>query len=257
MSTPAWLVAVPIAHRGLHNDVRPENSLIAIDEAVQRGFPVEIDVQTSVDGRAVVFHDWNLQRLTGFDGRVKFTNSAEIAKLRLAGGSERVPFLEDVLDLVNGRQPLIVEIKNRKRPGALEPEVSRILRNYKGAVAVHSFNPFSLGWFRRNHPGLCRGQISCSFDTDDMASWKKVILAHYGMNWMSRPHFISHHWKQLPAIVPTLLRLLLRMPLLTWTVRGEQEETFARRYADNVFFESYLPPQALASKIADASPRAT
>jgi glycerophosphoryl diester phosphodiesterase len=257
VSAPAWLVAVPIAHRGLHNEIRPENSLVAIDEAVQRGFPVEIDVQTSIDGRAIVFHDWNLQRLTGFDGRVKLTNSAEIAKLRLAGGSERVPLLEDVLDLVNGRQPLIVEIKNRKRPGALEPEVSRILRKYKGAVAVHSFNPFSLGWFRRNHPGLCRGQISCSFDTDDMASWKKVILAHYGMNWMSRPHFISHHWKQLPAIVPTLLRLLLRMPLLTWTVRGEKEETFARRYADNVFFESYLPPQALVSKIAEASPRAT
>ena len=254
VAAPAWLVATPIAHRGLHNEIRPENSLVAIDEAVQRGFPVEIDVQTSADGRALVFHDWNLHRLTGFDGRVKLTNSAEIAKLRLAGGSERVPFLEDVLDLVNGRQPLIVEIKNRKRPGPLEPEVSRILRNYKGLVAVHSFNPFSLGWFRRNHPGLCRGQISCSFDTDDMASWKKVILAHYGMNWMSRPHFISHHWKQLPAIVPALLRLLLRMPLLTWTVRDATEETFARRYADNVFFESYLPPQALAPKMAASPP---
>ena len=84
-----------------------------------------------------------------------------------------------------------------------------------------------------------------------------MILAHYGMNWMSRPHFISHHWKQLPAIVPTLLRLLLRMPLLTWTVRGEKEEALARRFADNVFFESYLPPQALGSKIASASPQAT
>jgi glycerophosphoryl diester phosphodiesterase len=257
VSAPAWLVATPIAHRGLHSEIRPENSLAAIDEAVQRGFPVEIDVQTSADGRAIVFHDWNLHRLTGFDARVKFTNSVEIQKLRLSGGSERIPFLEDVLDLVNGRQPLIVEIKNRKRPGALEPEISRILRNYKGAVAVHSFNPFSLGWFRRNHPGLCRGQISCSFDTDDMASWKKMILAHYGMNWMSRPHFISHHWKQLPAIVPTLLRLLLRMPLLTWTVRGEKEEALARRFADNIFFESYLPPQTLGSKSASASPQAT
>jgi hypothetical protein len=90
-----------------------------------------------------------------------------------------------------------------------------------------------------------------------MANWKKMILAHYGMNWMSRPHFISHHWKQLPAIVPSLLRLFFRMPLLTWTVRDAKEETLARRYADNVFFESYLPPQALAAKMAGASPQAS
>lgn len=256
MSAPAWLVAVPIAHRGLHDETRPENSLAAIDAALGQGFPIEIDVQTSADGRAVVFHDWNLQRLTGRDARVKFTNAADIAKLRLAGGSEPVPFLEDVLDLVNGRQPLIIEIKNRKRPCALEPEVSRILRAYRGPVAVHSFNPFSLGWFRRNHPGLCRGQISCSFDTDDMAGWKKLILAHYGMNWMSRPHFISHHWKQLPAIVPILLRHLMRMPLLTWTVRNQKEQASALQYADNVFFESYLPSRAFASKTSSASHQA-
>ena len=238
MPAPAWLVATPIAHRGLHDETRPENSLIAIEAALQRGFPVEIDVQVSADGRAVVFHDWNLLRLTGFDARVKMISSAEIAKLRLAGGSERIPLLEDVLDLIRGRQAVIIEIKNRKRPCALEPAVSRILRNYQGDVAIHSFNPFSLGWFRRNHPGLCRGQISCSFDTDDMAGWKKNILARYGMNWMSRPHFISHHWKQLPAIVPALLRRLIRMPLLTWTVRSAKEQAAALRYADNVFFES-------------------
>ena len=133
----------------------------------------------------------------------EMTHSGRIAGLNSTGGAERVPFLEDVLDLVRGRQPVVIELKNRKRPCALEPEVSRILRDYQGDVAIHSFNPFSLGWFRRNHPGLCRGQISCSFDTDDMAGWKKLILAHYGMNWMSRPQFISHHWKQLPAIVPT------------------------------------------------------
>jgi len=253
VSAPAWLVAVPIAHRGLHDETRPENSLAAIVLAVQQGFPIEIDVQTTADGRAVVFHDWNLHRLTGLDARVKMTYAAEIAKLRLAGGSEPVPFLEDVLELVNGRQPLIIEIKNRKRPCALEPAVSRLLRGYRGAVAVHSFNPFSLGWFRRNDPHLCRGQISCSFDTDDMASWKKLILAHYGMNWMSRPHFISHHWKQLPAIVPTLLRRLMRMPLLTWTVRSQKEQASALRYADNVFFESYLPFGNLTSKASSAS----
>ena len=149
-----------------------------------------------------------------------------------------------MLDLIGGRQAVIIEIKNRKRPCALEPEVSRILRRYKGNVAIHSFNPFSLGWFRRNHPGLCRGQISCSFDTDDMAGWKKLILANYGMNWMSQPQFISHHWKQLPAIVPALLRWLFTTPLLTWTVRSSMEQAAAMRRADNVFFEAYVPALA-------------
>jgi len=238
---PAWLVAVPFAHRGLYDEAHPENSLSAMEAALQRGYPIEIDVQVSADGRAVVFHDWNLRRLTGLDARVKTRSAAEIAMLRLAGGDERIPLLEDALDLIRGRQPVIIEIKNRKRPCALEPTVSSLLRNYKGSVAVQSFNPFSLGWFRQNHPGLCRGQISCSFDTDDMASWKKIILAHYGMNWMSRPHFISHHWKQLPAIMPALLRRLLRQPLLAWTVRNAEEQAAAQRYADNVIFESYVP----------------
>jgi glycerophosphoryl diester phosphodiesterase len=250
VSAPAWLVVVPIAHRGLHDETRPENSLGAIEAAVRQGFPVEIDVQNSIDGRAIVFHDWNLHRLTGLDARVKFTTAAAIGKLRLAGGSEPVPLLEDVLDLVNGRQPLIIEIKNRGRPCALEPEVSRILRGYRGTVAIHSFNPFSLGWFRRNHPGLCRGQISCSFDTDDMAGWKKLILTHYGMNWMSRPHFISHHWKQLPAILPIILRRFLRIPLLTWTVRNLEEQATALQHADNVFFEGYLPAQSLRADVS-------
>ncbi|HEY5704254.1 MAG TPA: glycerophosphodiester phosphodiesterase family protein [Terrimicrobiaceae bacterium] len=252
MPAPAWLVATPIAHRGLHDETHPENSLSAIEAALQRGFPVEIDVQVSADGRAVVFHDWNLLRLTGFDARVKMTSSAEIAKLRIEGGSERIPLLEDVLDLIGGRQGVIIEIKNRKRPCALEQEVSRILRDYPGDAVIHSFNPFSLGWFRSNHPSLCRGQISCSFDTDDMAGWKKIILANYGMNWMSRPQFISHHWKQLPAIVPWLLRRVLGMPLLAWTVRSVGEQDAALRYSDNFFFETYVPSGKHGPQFASA-----
>lgn len=242
MGFPAWLVAKPIAHRGLHNNEDlPENSLGAIDAAMRRGFAVEIDVQVSGDGRAVVFHDWNLQRLTGKNARVKLLPAAEITRLRLAGTAEPVPLLDDVLDLAAGRQPLVIEIKNRKRPTALEPEVSRLLRAYRGPFAIHSFNPFTLGWFRRHDPQFVRGQISCSFDTDDMADWKKFILSNYAMNWLSRPQFVCHHWKQLPAVVPTLLRRLLKMPLLAWTVRDRAEMSAAMGQADNVFFERFVP----------------
>jgi glycerophosphoryl diester phosphodiesterase len=231
----------------LHGEGRPENSLAAITAAVDAGYPVEIDVQVSADGAAVVFHDWNLQRLTGLDAKVVDKTARELAALRLPGGGEKIPLLQDVLAAVNGRQAIVIEIKNRRQPTALEPTIAAILRDYHGPFAIHSFNPFSLGWFARHAPAIMRGQISCAFDTDDMAGWKKVILEHYGMNWMSRPQFIAHHWKRLPAPMPALLRRVFRKPLLAWTVRSQTEADTALRHADNVIFEQFLPPAYPAS----------
>lgn len=205
------------------------------------GFPVEIDVQPTSDGRAVVFHDWNLRRLTGRDARVAQVPYAEITRLRLLETGERIPLLEEVLERVAGRQPLLIELKNRRQPGLLEPAVSALLRNYAGPCAIHSFNPFTLGWFRRRHPDLLRGQISCAFDTDDMAGWKKIVLEHYGMNWMSRPHFISHQCKRLPALVPFLLRKFFGRPLLAWTITNAASQAHAKRWADNYIFEGFVP----------------
>ena len=241
MPAPDWLLDKPFAHRGLFTDERPENSLAAIEAAAHAGFPVEIDVQVTADGKAMVFHDWNLKRLTGRDVRVRTLPAAEIRTLRLLNTDQHIPILEDVLDLVAGRIPVLIEIKNRKRPCALEPELARLLTRYQGPFAIQSFNPFSLGWFRRRHPEISRGQISCSFDTDDMATWKKKILSNYGMNWLSRPHFISHHWKQLPGLVPTFLRKRCHLPLLAWTIRSEDETAGALRYADNIIFEGFVP----------------
>lgn len=241
MPAPAWLTSRPLAHRGLHGEGRPENSLTSIRAAIDAGFPVEIDVQASADGAAVVFHDWNLRRLTGVEAKVVNKTARELADLRLAGTEEKIPLLEDVLEAVNGRQAVVIEIKNRRQVTALEPAVARILRDYRGPFAIHSFNPYSLGWFAGNAPEILRGQISCAFDTDDMAGWKKVILEYYGMNWMSRPKFIAHHWKRLPAPMPTLLRKVFKKPLLAWTVKTPQEAEAALRQADNVIFEQFVP----------------
>lgn len=241
MRAPDWLRTTPIAHRGLFNESRPENSLSAIEAAVVAGFPVEIDAQISSDGKAMVFHDWNLQRLTGLDAKVVQVSSAELLKLRLQGSDERIPLLEEVLSMVAGRQPIVLEIKNRRYPTALEPEVSRVLRAYRGPVAIQSFNPYSLGWFRLRHPEIIRGQLSCAFDTDDMTGWKKVVLEHYGMNWLTAPHYIAHHWLRLPAVMPTLLRKFLRIPLLAWTIRSPEEAAAALKHADNFVFERFIP----------------
>lgn len=241
MPAPAWLLAKPFAHRGLFTDTRPENSLAAIEAALAAGFPVEIDVQVTADRCAVVFHDWNLQRLTGLDARVRNVPAAKLRELTLSGTDQRIPTLQDTLDLIAGRVPVLLEIKNRRYPTALEPVLAEILRAYQGPLAIQSFNPFSLGWFRRHLPHIPRGQISCAFDTDDMAGWKKKILENYGMNWMSAPQFIAHHWNRLPAVAPTFLRSVLKLPLLAWTVRNPEEMTLALDCADNVIFEHFVP----------------
>jgi glycerophosphoryl diester phosphodiesterase len=238
---PDWLLEKPIAHRGLFNEARPENSLIAIDAAVSAGFPVEIDVQVTADGHAVVFHDWNLKRLTGLDAKVKDVSISKIRELTLLGTDQRIPTLEETLGVIAGRAPALVEIKNRRYPTDLEPVAGRILDAYKGPFAIQSFNPYTLGWFRLRYPRISRGQISCAFDTDDMAEWKKKILSNYGMNWMSHPQFISHHFKQLPAIVPTFLRTTLKMPLIVWIIRSQDEIEIARRLGDNYVFEQFVP----------------
>ncbi len=241
MPAPDWLLARPFAHRGLFNDQRPENSLAAIEAAVTAGFPVEIDVQVSSDGRAVVFHDWNLKRLTGLDAKVKDVTAAEISALKLLGTDQHIPLLAETLEVINGRTPALIEIKNRRYPTRLEPVVGQILAAYRGPFAIQSFNPYTLGWFRLRHPEIPRGQISCTFDTDDMAGWKKKILANYGMNWMSGPQFISHHWKQLPALAPNFLRNTLKLPLLAWVARSEEEMAAALKVGDNVVFEQFVP----------------
>jgi len=241
MKVPDWLRAKPFAHRGLHDALRPENSLAAIDAAVTAGFPVEIDVQESADHRAVVFHDWHLQRLTGREAMVSALPAAEIRQLHLPGSDQKIPLLEEVLEVMAGRTPLLVEIKKRRRPGAFEPELARILSAYPGPFAIQSFDPFTLGWFRRHQPGIARGQISCLFDTDQRAGWKKWFLRNYGLNWLSRPHFLADDWRRLPATAPGLLRHFFRLPLLAWTVRSTEDRTAALQWADNVIFEGFMP----------------
>jgi len=238
---PDWIKGRPFAHRGLFGPGVPENSLAAVGRAADLGFPVEIDVQASRDGRVVVFHDWKLDRLTGAAGRMDAADFADLRRLRLQGTNEGIPLLEEVLELVNGRVAILVEIKNRRYVGKIEPGVAAALTAYNGSVAVQSFNPYTLGWFRIKYPHIRRGQLSCAFDTDDMAGWKKVILSVYGMNWMTRPNFLSHQWQRLPTPATTFLHRVMGLPLLAWTAKSPAELERALQLADNAIFEGFLP----------------
>ncbi|HIT62490.1 MAG TPA: glycerophosphodiester phosphodiesterase, partial [Candidatus Caccovivens faecavium] len=140
----SWLVETPIAHRGLHDKVSPENSLSAFEKAVENGYAIELDVQLLADDTVVVFHDESLSRMTGNDGYIKFLNKEDLKVLKLGNSKEHIPTFEEVLKLVNGRTPLLIEIKNQFKVGKLEQKVIALLKDYKGEYAVQSFNPFSL-----------------------------------------------------------------------------------------------------------------
>jgi glycerophosphoryl diester phosphodiesterase len=159
-----WIKKTDFAHRGLHglSDNCPENSLAAIDEAVQHGYGIEIDVQRSADYEAIVFHDTNLNRMTELPGPVVNRSSGQLRETRLAGSSEKIPTLRQVLDLVNGRAPLLVEIKSSPGPvvpGVLEQRVATLLESYPGPVGVMSLSPNPIAWLGVLAPRLLLGNV--------------------------------------------------------------------------------------------------
>jgi len=237
-----WIVSVPIAHRGLHSGdaACPENSLPAFEAALRAGYAIELDVHLSADRRVVVFHDDDLERMTGRPAPITGCSWGEIRRLRLLGTAHGVPSLEDVLDLVDGKVPLLVEIKDQPRLRELCAAALQCLRHHPGPFAVQSFNPRAMGWFARHAPQVPRGQISGDFRGEDLAFHKKFLLKRLLLNRVSRPHFIAYDHRGLPT--RRVARARSRgLPVLAWTVRSEHEAARAMMYSDNVIFEGFRP----------------
>jgi glycerophosphoryl diester phosphodiesterase len=235
---PAWLTETPIAHRGLHSgDSRvPENSLAAFEAAADAGFGIELDVQITSDGHLVVLHDENLKRMTGVDRQVAETPLSEVATLRLLDSSETVPPLAQVLETVNGRVPVFVEVKNPGAVGVLEDTVAHELETASGPVAVMSFNPFSLARIAERAPSVPRGQLSSSFRGEHLEWWKKLVLGNMLLNFKSRPDFIAYQLEGLPSAGTSLQRRRGR-PLVVWTTDTPAEYARAQDVGDAVIFE--------------------
>ena len=138
----SWLVEKYVAHRGLHDEESPENSLSAFEKAIEKGYVIELDVQQIADGTVVVFHDTSLSRMTGQDGYLKNLITEDLSACYLEGTKETIPTFQQALDLINGRTPIIIEVKNTLKVGSLESATLEILKNYKGQFAIMSFNPF-------------------------------------------------------------------------------------------------------------------
>jgi glycerophosphoryl diester phosphodiesterase len=235
----SWLTKTPIAHRGLHNAALPELSLGAFQNAIDHGYPIEIDVRGIDDGTLIVFHDDKISRMTGVDGYACNLTKDDLARIRLGGTAYGIPTLDEVLALVHGQVPLLIEIKNAGTVGGLEKKLLERLLAYDGEYAVQSFNPYSLGYFADNANHILRGQLSAKVDkASGLSRIKRTALTRMWLNRkVSRPDFISYNAAELPNRFVSKQKL----PTLAWTVRSVAEQEAVAAHCDNIIFELFTP----------------
>jgi glycerophosphoryl diester phosphodiesterase len=229
-----WLKERDYAHRGLHGGDAPENSLSAFSAAIARGLGIECDAQQTGDGQAVVFHDWELGRLTAESGPVAGRGAAELARIALGSGHDRIPRLTDMLGMVHGRAPLLIEIKMRRerRVAPLCLAVRRALEGYAGLAAVMSFDPRVGAWFRRHAPHVVRGLVVSEEGARTLSGSARRHLAL----WRARPDFLAYDVRDLPSPFAAAQRKR-GLPLLTWTVRTAALRQRAAEHADAAIVE--------------------
>jgi len=232
-----WLGQWHYAHRGLHDGLTDgpvlENSMAAFDAAIAAGIGIECDVQRSSDNKPMVFHDYILERLTGARGAVAARTAAELKSIALRGGNGTIPELEEMLDHVNGRVPVLIEIKaDSARTGGLCLGVRRALEGYGSNAAVMSFNPAVVAWFVRNAPHILVGLV---ITQEQDQGWAGRLKRHF-MLWTARPQFLAYDVRDLPSAFAAAQRQR-GFPVLAWIVRDEAQRAMAERHADAPIFE--------------------
>lgn len=245
---PDSFARIPIAHRALHDvaDGRPENSRAAIKAAIAAGYGIEIDLQLSADGAAMVFHDYALDRLTGAKGAIRLLDRTTLENTALNGGAEGIPGLSEILTLVAGRVPLLVELKDQDGGmgpdiGVLEGAVARDIEGYQGPLASMSFNPHSVGRMRELCPDVPRGLVTSAYRKEDWPLSQAVCdhlrdIPDYDAVGAA---FLSHEVDDLTR--PRVAELKAKGAMICcWTVRSAVQEAQAREIADNITFEGYL-----------------
>jgi len=230
---------------GIYNTTdKPENSLAAIKAAISKAHPFEIDVMLSSDDEVIVFHDARLARMTGADGYTAGTALADLKKLRLGSSSETIPTLKEVLELVKGKVPVLIEIKARssRNAGVLEQAVMNCLKGYNGEYAIQSYNPLTIEWLKKHYPEVKRGLISGYFklpNEKEATGWLiRFVLKRMWMVKRTKPHFICYDSTYIPN---RHLRKTRKLPLLAYGVKTQTRHNELLKYADNVIFEGYEP----------------
>jgi glycerophosphoryl diester phosphodiesterase len=248
MRAPAWLTARPVAHRGLHDISRGivENMPGAVQAAIARNFAIEVDIQLTADGEAMVHHDDALGRLNEGSGALLQKTAAELKAVKFRDTGEHMMSLAELCTLVAGRVPLVIEVKSHfDGDRKLVRRMAEVLSSYSGPVVGMSFDPDQVLALRQIAPDLPRGIVAQRDYDDDY--WKKLtkeqrnsmLYLRHGLR--TEPHFVAYWVNQLPAPAPWIARNIFGCPLLTWTVRTPEQRQRAARYADQMIFEGFVP----------------
>ena len=234
-----------IAHRGFfdNDEDHPENSLAAFALAVKHGYGIELDVRMTADQKLVVFHDDNLFRMCNVTHNIEQCTFEELQQYHLANSSEKIPLFTDVLAIIAGKVPIIVEIKDTARWRETTEETAKILDEYKGHYCIESFNPFIITWYKKNRPEVVRGILSTNFfkDKPPLGFFKKLFLTNLLFNFIATPDFIAYNHKHKDQFSYKLLRRLYRVKNVAWTIKSQQELKDAKSVFTCFIFDSFVP----------------
>lgn len=226
------------AHRGLHSDEIPENSLAAFEAACRAGHGIELDIQLSKDGEVMVFHDYTLIRMTGKEGKVCDYTAAELKSISLKGTDQTIPTFAEVLDLVNGRVPILVELKGEDLNAALCPKAAALLREYKGDYCIESFNPLLIRSMRRELPDAWYGQLYTNVCKEKKkVTVLNILLTLMAFNFLARPDFIAYNYVYRDTLPVRLTTKVYTAPRFVWTVRDKSELNRAHDLGECPIFE--------------------
>lgn len=234
------------AHRGLHDNETdaPENSKKAFAKAVEAGYGIELDIQLSKDQVPVVFHDATLERACGVQGKVCDYTFEELQQFPLFKSDEKIPRFDEVLKLVDGKVPLIVELKIEWKDLELCPIADALLREYKGIYCIESFNPLAVYWYRKNHREIMRGQLSDSFKQEDGTLYKSPlywILENLLLNFLAKPDFVAYNHKFYRNRSRCICRYVYGGLAVAWTIKSQEELDARREDFDLFIFDSFIP----------------
>jgi glycerophosphoryl diester phosphodiesterase len=226
------------AHRGLHGAEIPENSMAAFERAVEKGYGIELDVQLSKDGVVTVFHDYTLNRMTGIDKKLCELDPEELQRLTLNGTNQTIPTFKQVLELVNGKVPLLVELKGENLDTALCEKVAELLYEYKGDYCIESFNPLLIKAIKKYLPNAFCGQLFTNVCRDKKKySVLNIVLTFMAFNFLAKPNFIAFNQKDRNSIPVILTTKLYKAPKFVWTITNKNDFDKALENQECAIFE--------------------
>ena len=233
------------AHRGLHSETKPENSMAAFRSAMNHGYGVELDVHLLKDGNLAVIHDANLLRTTGREGFIEDLEASDLWEYNLEGTPQVIPTFREVLELFDGKVPMIVELKvERNNYAQLCKATCDMLDKYKGLYCLESFDPRAVNWLKKNRPDILRGQLSSNYLKSSPAKIPWILrfcLTHQLLNYLTRPDFVAYKFADRKNLGNFIVKKLWGAPRVAWTVQNEEEFAIAKKEGWIPIFENFRP----------------